>query len=126
MKNMEFGLKWIHTGVCKINGDLQNVQFHVHGPPLPITMLNREDLPRDLRRIHVYFAAPCTHSFQLYFQHCGGGTGLRHDAHFETHVYFADTGMARYELTFRLDRALWLPIISGPLLTQKWPIQIQQ
>ena len=28
--------------------------------------------------------------------------------------------MARYELILRLDGALWLPIISGPLLTQKW------
>ena len=31
--------------------------------------------------------------------------------------------MARYELILRLDGALWLPIISGPLLTQKWPIK---
>ena len=63
------------SGVCKINVDLKNVQFQVHGPPLPITMLNREHLPRDLRRIHVYFAAPCTHSFEFYFQHCDGGNG---------------------------------------------------
>ena len=64
------------SGVCKINVDLQNIQLHFHGPPLPITMLKREDLPRDLRRIHVYFAAPCTHSFQFYFQHCGWGMGV--------------------------------------------------
>ena len=31
--------------------------------------------------------------------------------------------MARYELIERLDGALWLPIISGPLLTQKWSIK---
>ena len=31
---------------------------------------------------------------------------------------------ARYELILRLDRALWLPIISGPLLTEKWVIEI--
>ena len=34
--------------------------------------------------------------------------------------------MARYELILRLDGALWLPIISGPLLTQKWPIKIKK
>ena len=39
-------------------------------------MLNRRDLPRNLQRIHVYFAAPCTHSFQFYFQRCGGGMGV--------------------------------------------------
>ena len=32
--------------------------------------------------------------------------------------------MARYELILKLDEALWLKIISKPLLTQKWPIQI--
>ena len=32
--------------------------------------------------------------------------------------------MARYELVLRLDGALWLRIISGPLLIPKWPIQI--
>ena len=67
---------FLGSGVCNINVDLQNIQLHFHGPPLPITMLNREDLPRDLRRIHVYFAAPCTHSFQFYFQHCGWGMGV--------------------------------------------------
>ena len=34
--------------------------------------------------------------------------------------------MARYELILRLDGALWLPIISGPLLTQKWSITIKK
>ena len=34
--------------------------------------------------------------------------------------------MARYELILRLDEAQWLRIISQPLLTQKWPIQIQK
>ena len=34
--------------------------------------------------------------------------------------------MARYELIVKLDGALWHTIISGPLLTQKWPIKIQQ
>ena len=32
--------------------------------------------------------------------------------------------MARYELILRLDGALWLPIISELLLTQKLPIKI--
>ena len=32
--------------------------------------------------------------------------------------------MARYELILRLDGALWLPIISGALLAQKWCIKI--
>ena len=31
--------------------------------------------------------------------------------------------MGRYELILRLDRALWLTIISGPLLTQKGAIK---
>ena len=34
--------------------------------------------------------------------------------------------MARYELILKLDGALWLRIIFKPLLTQKWPIQIQK
>ena len=34
--------------------------------------------------------------------------------------------MARYELILRLDGALWLRIISKPLLTQKWLIKIQK
>ena len=34
--------------------------------------------------------------------------------------------MARYELILRLDGALWLRIISGPLLTQEWSIKIQK
>ena len=34
--------------------------------------------------------------------------------------------MARYELILRLDGALWHTIISGPLLTQKWAINIQK
>ena len=33
--------------------------------------------------------------------------------------------MGRYELMLRLDGALWLRVISKPLLTQKWPIKIQ-
>ena len=33
--------------------------------------------------------------------------------------------MARYELILKLDGALWLKIISKPLLTKKMPIQIQ-
>ena len=33
--------------------------------------------------------------------------------------------MARYGLILRLEGALWLTIISGPLLTQKGAIQIQ-
>ena len=33
--------------------------------------------------------------------------------------------MGRYELKLRLDGALWHTIISGPLLTQKWPIKIK-
>ena len=33
--------------------------------------------------------------------------------------------MARYELILRLDGALWLTIISKPLLTQKRAITIQ-
>ena len=31
---------------------------------------------------------------------------------------------ARYELILKLDGALWLRIISGPLLTQKWLMKI--
>ena len=34
--------------------------------------------------------------------------------------------MAWYNLILRLDRALWLRIISGPLLTQKWSIKIKK
>ena len=34
--------------------------------------------------------------------------------------------MARYELILRLDGALWLRIVSKPLLTQKIYIQIQR
>ena len=34
--------------------------------------------------------------------------------------------MARYELILRLEGALWLTIISGPLLTQKGAIQIKK
>ena len=34
--------------------------------------------------------------------------------------------MARYELILRLDGALWLTSISGPLLTQKWPITFRK
>ena len=34
--------------------------------------------------------------------------------------------MARYELILRLLGALWLRIISKPLLTQKWLIRIQK
>ena len=34
--------------------------------------------------------------------------------------------MARYELILRLDGALWLRIISKPLLTPKRAIQIQK
>ena len=33
--------------------------------------------------------------------------------------------MARYELILRLDGALWLRIISKPLLIQKWPMEIK-
>ena len=32
--------------------------------------------------------------------------------------------MAGYEFILRLDGALWLMIISGPLLTQKWPMKM--
>ena len=32
----------------------------------------------------------------------------------------------RYEVILRLDGALWLTIISKPLLTQKWFIKIQK
>ena len=34
--------------------------------------------------------------------------------------------MARYKLILRLDGALWHTIISGPLLTQKWPIKVRK
>ena len=34
--------------------------------------------------------------------------------------------MARYELILKLEGALWLTIISGPLLTPKGAIQIQK
>ena len=34
--------------------------------------------------------------------------------------------IARYGVIFRLDGALWLPIISGPLLTQKWSTDIEK
>ena len=34
--------------------------------------------------------------------------------------------MAQYELILRLDGALWLRIISKPLLTQKWLIKIKK
>ena len=34
--------------------------------------------------------------------------------------------MARYELILRLDGALWLTVISGPLLTRKWAIKIHK
>ena len=34
--------------------------------------------------------------------------------------------MARYEMILWLDGALGLPIISGPLLAQKWQIKIQK
>ena len=34
--------------------------------------------------------------------------------------------MAWYELTLKLDGALWLRIILKPLLTKKWPIEIQK
>ena len=34
--------------------------------------------------------------------------------------------MVRYELILRLDGALWLRIISKPLLTPKWPIEIKK
>ena len=34
--------------------------------------------------------------------------------------------MAPYELILKLDEALWLRIISGPLLTQEWPLNIQK
>ena len=34
--------------------------------------------------------------------------------------------MGRYVVILRLDGALWHTIISGPLLTQKWPIKIQK
>ena len=33
--------------------------------------------------------------------------------------------MGRYGVILRLDGALWHTIISGPLLTKKWPIKIQ-
>ena len=33
--------------------------------------------------------------------------------------------VARYELILKLDGALWLTIISKPLLTQKLPIKIK-
>ena len=33
--------------------------------------------------------------------------------------------MVRCELILRLDGALWHTIIFGPLLTQKWPIKIE-
>ena len=32
--------------------------------------------------------------------------------------------MARYELILRLDGAIWLRIISEPLLTTKWRINV--
>ena len=32
--------------------------------------------------------------------------------------------VAPFELILKLDGALWLRIISGPLLTQKWSIQM--
>ena len=34
--------------------------------------------------------------------------------------------MARYELILRLEGALWLTIISGPLLTPKGAIKIKK
>ena len=34
--------------------------------------------------------------------------------------------MARYELTLRLEGALWLRIVFKPLLTRNWPIQIKK
>ena len=34
--------------------------------------------------------------------------------------------MARYEPILRLDGALWLPIISGPLPTPRWSMKIEK
>ena len=64
------------TGVCKINVDFLKEARFIRRPPSPITMLSEKVFMGRPRRIHVYFAAPCTHSFQFYFQHCGWGVGV--------------------------------------------------
>ena len=55
--------------------DRQIKQAYFLAPPFPITVLTGKRLRKDPRRIHVYFAAPCTQPFESYSQRCDGGMG---------------------------------------------------